>query len=195
MVNRRFILISRRLQIAWLFVCLGLTETRCSLQGFTECTRTKMLFTKKHEKEAARIILNVSGYSTADTDSNSPNILTSNSFDESQLLSRKRDTSSNLICRLEIHVILVGIELPSSSWKLLAICESRYHTFWRAIVDCGSATWINPRIVSLWYPMITIKAAVLFRLENPCAAWSIKVRLESANSQWRYSTSGQRRWD
>lgn len=44
--------------------------------------------------------LNVSGYSNVDTDSNSPNILTPNSmnFDESPLLSRKRGTSSDIMC-------------------------------------------------------------------------------------------------
>lgn len=42
--------------------------------------------------------LNVSGYSTVDTDSNSPNILTPNSFDESPQLSRKRGTSSDIMC-------------------------------------------------------------------------------------------------
>lgn len=42
--------------------------------------------------------LNVSGYSAVDTDSNSPNILTPNSFDESPQLSRKRGTSSDIMC-------------------------------------------------------------------------------------------------
>lgn len=38
--------------------------------------------------------LNVNCHSNVDTDSNSPNILTPNSFDESPQLSRKRGTSS-----------------------------------------------------------------------------------------------------
>ena len=44
--------------------------------------------------------LNVSGFTNVDTDSNSPNILTPNSsnFDESPQLSRKRGTSSDIMC-------------------------------------------------------------------------------------------------